>query len=330
MDDLSRQEKLVQQYIKDDNKESAVKLLFDLIVKYAKRKDFIKAEALREKFYEVDPMALTEIVRSGEIIEEEKSESIDQNYLDIWSGLFDLLGDEEGNAVYYAMKEVTYDAGQEIFKQGERNSNLYFINKGQVKLVYSQGGREILLKTLGSGDIVGEDTFFSDTVCTTSMVALSRTKLNYIEKDVLLKWKDKFPSLESRLREYCLKLSKVHDLLKKKNLDRRNQKRVKVSGKGIIQLLNASGNPLGRAFKGELSDISVGGLSFIIRITKKETASLLLGRRLNIKFVLPVKGGKQKINQDGTVIGVLSYPFDDYSIHIRFDDTLSGRLVGKI
>jgi CRP-like cAMP-binding protein len=325
--DLSQKEKLVDQYVKQDNKEGAVKLLFDLIVTYAKKKDFPKAEMLREKLYEVDSMALNEIVRSGEIIEEEKSESIDRDHLVIWSNLYDTLSEEQANALYYAMKEATYDIDETIFKQGERNSNLYFINQGQLKLVYRDEERDVLLKTLGTGHIAGEDTFFFESVCTTSMITLSRVKLNFLEKDTLLKWRDEFPGLEPRLQEYCLKFKRVRDLLKAKNLDRRNQKRVRLSGKGMIQLLGAFGKPLGRAFKGELSDISIGGLSFTIRITKKENARLLLGRKMNIKFVIPLGTSKQKIDKNGTVIGVRSHPFDDYSIHIKFDELLDKKIL---
>lgn len=327
MSDLSKKEKLVDQYVKRGNNEGAVKLLFDLIVTYAKKKDFVKAEVLREKLYEVDSMALNEIVRSGEIIEEEKSESIDQDHLVIWSKLYDILSEEQSNALYYSMKKATYDIDETIFEQGERNSSLYFINQGQLKLVYRDEEREVLLKTLGTGHIAGEDTFFFETVCTTSMITLSRVKLNFLEKDTLLKWRDEFPGIESRLQEYCLNFKKVHDLLKAKNLDRRSQKRVKVSGKGMIQLLGASGKPLGRAFKGELSDISVGGLSYVIRISKKETARLLLGRKMNIKFVLPLRNSKQKIDKNGTAIGVRAHPFDDYSIHIKFDELLDKKLL---
>ena len=74
MKDLYRQEQLVDKYISQGNKESAVSLLFKLIVTYAKGKNFSKAEALKDKLFKVNPMALEEILKSGEIIEEEKSE----------------------------------------------------------------------------------------------------------------------------------------------------------------------------------------------------------------------------------------------------------------
>jgi CRP-like cAMP-binding protein len=327
VNELSEQEALVDQYVKESNTEAAVALLLDLITRCAKEKDFVKANVLREKLSAVDSMALTEIIRSGEIIEEEQRKSIDKNHLNIWSDLYGSLTTEETNALYYAMKECAYDADQLVFKQGERDPNLYFIDGGQLSVVCSKGGMEILLKTIGSGDIAGEDTFFSNTVCTASLMTLSRAKLRVLNENALTAWQEAVPSLEAKLHDYCLRFEKVDQLLKKKGLDRRYHRRVNISGKCVIQILSVSGNPAGKAFKGNLSDISVGGLSFFVKISKKETASLLLGRNLNIKCNLPSGDSQEKMDQNGTVVAVRSHPFEDYSIHVKFDKALSERVL---
>lgn len=79
----------------------------------------------------------------------------------------------------------------------------------------------------------------------------------------------------------------------------------------------------GQAFKGDLSDISVGELSFFIRISKEETASLLLGGNLNIEFNLPSGNVRDGIDQNGTVVALHSHPFGDYSIYVNFDKALN-------
>jgi len=323
VEDLAKQEGLVDRYVKEENKEAAVKLLFDLITTYAEKKDFQKAEHLRDKLYEVDPLALPEIIKAGEIIEEQKASGIDESHLELWSDLYQALTSEEGNALYYAMKEASLRSDEPVFRQGERNSNLYFINEGELKQVYSQEGREVLLRTFGKGHIAGDDSFFSNELCTTSLITLTPVKLNYLEKRVLGDWKEAFPGLESHLSGYCRKFDKVHDLLKQKDLDRRTQERIHVSGKAVIRIMDKSGALVGKPFKGQLSDISVGGLAFFIKISKKETASLLLGRRLSITFPLPGPQGKAEITQAGTVVGVRFHTFDDYSIHVRFHEPLS-------
>jgi CRP-like cAMP-binding protein len=320
MDHLSQQEKLIDQYLSEGNQDAAVKALFDLIVAYAKKKDFSKAEALRDRLFEVAPMALNEITKCGDIIDEEKSSSIDEDHRETWSELYDTLKSEEANELYFAMKENTYDKDQAVFSVGDRNNNLYFIDNGEFKMAYTKEDEEILIKNPGPGDLAGEDTFFSTTAFrTVSLIADSQAKLHYIEKGILEKWQEKFPGIEPKLYEYCRKSGLVPDLLEKKGLDRRIQKRLELSGRVTIQLLNASGGPTGKPFIGGLSDISVDGLSFSVKISKKETARKLLGLKLNMKFALPSAEAPQKIDQNGTLVGI-GYPvFADYSIHVRLD-----------
>ncbi|MBW1861983.1 MAG: cyclic nucleotide-binding domain-containing protein [Deltaproteobacteria bacterium] len=261
-DELSQQLKLVDQHVEKKDTESAVKLLFDMIVKYARQKDFEKAETLRDKLLDVGPMALTEIVKSAEIIEEMKSGAIDQDHLNTWRELFDKLTEEETNTLYFAMKSASYDADQTVFQQGKSNSRLYFIYKGQIKLVTNQDDENIIIKELGAGDIMGEDTFLSLTVCTTTAVTLSEVELFFLEKEILAKWEKDSPGIESKLSDYCSGLEKVSDILKKQGWNRRAQERVKVSCKVLMHTIDDSGSPIGQPVRGTLADISIGGLSF--------------------------------------------------------------------
>jgi len=329
VEELADQEALVDQYVEENNTEAAVKLLFDLIVDRAKAKDFAKAKALWKRLSEVDPMALTEITKSGEIIEEEQRGAIDQSHMDVWSELYRTLTTEETNSLYYAMKEQAYDPDQMILKQGDRDTRLYFIDSGQLKVISSQEGMEILVDTLGPGNIVGLDTFFADTVCTTSLVTFTDVKMHVVDKNVLPEWQEACPSLEPKLHHYCLKFETVDHLLKKKGLNRRNDKRVSISGKGIFQVLDIAGDPVGKAFRGKLSDISVGGLSFFLRISKK-ACRLLLGRALHVRFTLPQGASQQEIDITGRVVAVRSHLFEDYSVHIKFDRMLSERIVAEL
>ncbi|MFZ2630365.1 MAG: cyclic nucleotide-binding domain-containing protein [Desulfosalsimonadaceae bacterium] len=320
MNDKARREALVDERIASNDIEGACKLLFDLIAEYARDKNFEKAEALHERLYETDPMALTEIVRSGEIIEEEKSDSVDREHLEIWAGLYNTLSTTEGNALYYSMKPKVFQSGEPIMEQGRLNHRLYFINKGEVQALFTQGGKENLIGLLKVGDILGQEPFFSATVCTVSMVALSNVKVTCLETDVLKNWKKDAPALESKLYDYCIKNDPVKKAMDEKGLERRSNTRLNISGTVMFQLLEKSGNLMGKAYKGELADISAGGISFIIKSSKKETVRMLLGRRLMISFKLPMKNNTyQSIEERMTVIAAQPQVFDDYSIHLKFD-----------
>jgi hypothetical protein len=193
---------------------------------------------------------------------------------------------------------------------------------------YTLGDREILLKTLDPGTVAGDDTFFSITVCTTSLTTLSPVKVSFLEKELFEKWQNDFPSLASKLKDYCHKLERVRDLIKKEGMDRRIHERIRTSGPLIFQILSPGGKAIGKAYKGDISDISAGGLSFKIKISKKN-ALLLLARNLNLKFALPGSFSRTEAKRNGTIIGITDNLSDGYTIHVKFDELLS-ELEGNI
>jgi CRP-like cAMP-binding protein len=326
MDDPMTQEKLLEKYLTEKKKDLAVELLFEMIVTNAEAKNFSKAEALREKLFEVDSMALDAIVKSAEVIEAEKIAAINPAHQDTWSHLYKKLTKEETIALYYAMKPITYEAEQAIFQQGEMNSNLYFINAGQLKMFYRKGDHGILLKTLGPGDIAGEDTFFSSSTCTTSLMSHSRVKLNFLEKTAMQKWQSDAPNLSNKLQDYCLNLEPLRDLLTKNELERRQHKRYPISGDAAVQIM---GQPEGKIFKVDLADISASGVSFIMN-TSTKSADLLLGCRLNLKFKLPRVSPGLKVDQNGRIVGVHNQLFNEYLINVKWDQPIDDDIIEGI
>ncbi len=326
MQDFIDQEKLVETYLQENDKQSAVELLFELIVKNATAKNFSKAEQLREKLFEVDPMALDRIVKSAEIIETTKIAAIDPIHRDIWTQLYKRLTKEEKIALYYGMKKADYKAEQIIFRQGEMNSNLYFIDAGRLKMFYHKDKHGILLKTIGPGDIAGEDTFFSNSTCTFSMMADSAVKLNFLEKTVLQKWHDDAPTLANKLQAYCAELESIHDLLQKKELERRAHRRYVVPGNPTIHITT---KPDIQVFKGDLSDISASGVSFVMS-TSSKAADLLLGRHLNLKLAFDQAFPELRIDRDGIIVGIHHQMFNEYLINVKWTVPLENRTIERI
>lgn len=327
-DVLTIREEQIFHLFHSGNKEEAKRQLFDLIVSCAKRKDFNNAERLRERIYEIDPMALMEIIQSGEIIEEEKSGSISKDLLQIWSGLLRVLTHEEFNALYHAMETRQVKPEETLVSQGTKNDELFFINMGCLRVSYFQtgtgGGKEVFLKNLSSGEIAGEN-FFNATVWTVSLTGVQHTQISILKRDDLARLEDKNPGIESKLRDYYTRSVDIAALLNRKGIDRRIHQRFRVERKIHLQITGTKGKVLS-SFKGEMEDISRGGLSFVVRITKKENSRLLLGR--DIKAIIPLtSGGEQKLF--GTVIGVqICDPIhSDYSVHVKFVDELERHIL---
>jgi len=120
------QEQLVDQYLSQGNKEAAVKLLFELVNRLRERKRTSrKPRRSGSGFLKSTLWLLTEIIRSGEIIEEEKSEAIDKGHREIWSKLYNMLTVDEANALYFALETVVHEPEETIFRQGEKTPRLY-------------------------------------------------------------------------------------------------------------------------------------------------------------------------------------------------------------
>src|SRR5208283_4764157 len=331
MENMSEKEQLVENYLDQGNKETAIKLLFELVVDYAKGKNFEAAEAMRSRIFEIDAMALSEIIRSGEIIEEEKSQTIDSGHREIYAKLYDSLSVEEANTLYFALKKATYQTGETISRQGDLKPRLYFINSGGIKVVYFMDDEEVYLKNVEPGQLAGEDTFFLTTLCTTSIVALCRTELSCLDSDILNVWRTTSPLLESKLYSFASKTDKIPDLLKAQTIDRRRLRRITLGGKATAHLMNLSDNQVGKPFTVHMGDISRGGACFYVRISKREAAGLLLGKRLRISYLPPQMGGPSHIiEQSGTIVALRFHPFEDCAVSLKFDSPLPEVLLDQL
>ncbi len=322
-DIIAEKEREVFHLAEHNEKEKAKQMLFDLIISCARQKDFQNAERLRDKLYEVDAMALTEIIKAGEIIEQEKTDSIASDELETWKTLYEELTTEEFNAVFQNLEKKHYTPEQAIINQGANNEELLFINKGAAKVFYRQDNRDIFIKNLGPGDLAAEN-FFESSTWTVSLAALTAVDLAVLNRKILPSWQEKYPGLESKLQIFCRDFTNVHGQLNKKGLNRRAHERYNRSPKIKFQMCDQASQSTGRGFRGELADISQGGLAFLIRIAKKDNARLLLGRTITV--AVPIPGNLERKHEiEGYITAVQSRLLTegDYSIHVCFNELLS-------
>lgn len=327
MDNMRTRHERVQEYLACNDKAAAVALLFEMIVDCAKGKDFILAETLRNRILEIDSFALTEIINSGEIIEKEKRAAIDKNHYSTWSKLYGMLTEEEGNALYYSLKSTVYSPDETICKQGQFDSRLFLIDSGKVTMSCTCNGMEKLIQVIGPGQMMGEDTFFTNSILTTTLTAASRVEMRWVRSEVLRSMRTNFPELEAKLQNFVSQFPQVKDLLRSMGVERRKHKRIRIDIGGSVQLMGGNSNPVGAPFKVGIHDISQGGACFIIRIAKKEKAGSLLGKRLKISVLHSIAkiGGLREL--DGTILAVKLHPFEDCSVHVKFDKMIPEALI---
>lgn len=328
---LAEKEAQVNQLVQAGRTEEAVKLLSQMAVMCARQNDFDRAGAYRDQLYEVDSMALTAIVSVNEAIEAEKAKALTPDRRRIWIKFFDELSTEETNAFFFTLKDLTLESDQTLLKQGRINDRLYLINGGRVKMVHDREEKQVLIHTIGPGETVGEDTFFSINVCTVSVVTLSRTRVSYLERAKLDELKSKFPTLEQSLQKICGSERKIYDWVRQKGLERRSQKRINLSTKLWFQVLSSDGNPaMQHPVAAELWDISKSGLSFYFGSKNKQAVRRLVGRTVGVRFNLTMSGKQKEVSLTGVVQGVRDHPLDEYSVHMRLRRSFSDEAIKAI
>nr|WP_321464686.1 HEAT repeat domain-containing protein [uncultured Desulfobulbus sp.] len=310
--------------VREGKQGEARQQLLDLIGSTARAGDFATAERLRERIYEIDAMPLSDVIRSEEIIQQEKQGGIREEDLEIWAELTDRLGTKEFRTIYEVFTERRFKPEETIVSQGDKNDALFFINQGSVKVSHLVGERELFITSLSRGQLAGEN-FFTPSLWTVTLTSLTPSRLYLLPQKALAQWQDKFPGLRAKLFEYYQTYNNIGLMLKKKGLDRRKDQRFTLARKIQVQPISNLDAPIGRGFRSETADISQGGLAFLVRISRQENARLLLGRRMQV--VLPVGGKIGHLNFKGLVIGVQPYRqlLGNFSVHFKFDHPLDSQ-----
>lgn len=329
MNDIKAKEDLLDRAIGDNNTEAALLLLSELAAIFARNKAFKKAEQYRDRLYDIDPSALSIIIRTNELIEAEKTDGINPTHRELFSELYQLLTIEQGNALFYALTEITLPVNERLFKQGDLVNGLFFVTSGKLRVECLQGNRKIFIKFLLPGGVFGSETFFSSSLSTTSVIAFSSATLYKLEKDAFLRLKERFPGMEQKLKRYCTETGTVSSHVHP-NMDRREKMRGIIFGRATTQFMTGSGRTVGKPLRVDLHDVSSGGISFLLRMSNQERADSLLGQRLLIQFGSETSTPPIDISRTGTIVAISPTIFDDYMFHVKFDKNIGPSLLRAI
>ncbi|TKB06019.1 cyclic nucleotide-binding domain-containing protein [Desulforhopalus sp. IMCC35007] len=313
----------------EDRKTEAVKLIVGLINTATQNQQFDKAEALQEWLLQIEPMALTESIRATELIEESKKALIDENFYFVWKNIVDILSAEEFIALYHAMKRKSYASGEHLVQQGQIHSELFFVNTGRVQLYTHIDGREIPLQIVSEGGLLGHGTFFELSVWT-SAAKSQGAEVFSLSYESLQKLEKKYPGIESKLSDYCSHIETSTTLLKKMKRSRRQLERKKISGKISFILLGADGKKTEAEGRGNILDISQGGVCFIVHSSQRKNTHYLFGKKIQLS--IKKSNTNPAVERNGKILAVRDHDIigNAYSVHVEFDTLLTGSELREI
>ncbi|RJP88872.1 MAG: cyclic nucleotide-binding domain-containing protein [Desulfobacteraceae bacterium] len=308
------------------------KTLLNEIIQFANQKNFAKAESLRAELIKAAPTAVMEIVKSGEIIEQKKTESMDPRIIKPWADLFNKLNTSEASAFYYALKAFTVKPSQPVFQQGSCDNRLYFIQSGSLKLKYFDYGlkKNVTITTLRKGDIAGVESFFTFTNHTTNLVAAEESIIIYLDKQAYQKILTTHHAIESKLFNYCESKKINYFQNAAETPARRAHERYKTNLQGQAQRMDPNGNLLKEISDIRVADLSSGGMSYLVNNLQIGEAAHLHNSRVQITAMYQKYSLSYELKKVGKVVSLKFYPHGECSVHIQFEEPLNESTVMEI
>jgi len=311
--------------------EEARKKLVQLIAQTTQTRDYVQTEKLREWLIDINETAIGDIIRTAEVLSHRKTTAIDPTHLEIWKELYEFLTTEEFTTLYQSLQQKKYENEEIVVHQGALQTALYFVNSGAVKLFFRDKGNRVLIKTMGKGEIIGAGSFFDASVWTVSVASVGITDISILRHEKMLQWKEEFPSLEQKLRDFCFKFESIEHILSQSAQDRREHERYSISGRVATLLLDSGGQATGVSSEVELSDISRSGVAYFLSIEREENARLILGRKVKVMLPFVSAGVKQDgITGDILAVKIQSGSANKYSIHVKFETLISSLQLDEI
>lgn len=119
------------------------------------------------------------------------------------SPLFEVLDEEEREAVIREMVHVEFGDGDIIITEGEQGSSLYVVVAGEVK-VFTRGpsGASIPLASLGEGEFFGEVSILTGKPRTATITATRPSELLRLDKEKLDAVIERHPHVKTVLEEF--------------------------------------------------------------------------------------------------------------------------------
>ncbi|MBV1857562.1 MAG: Crp/Fnr family transcriptional regulator [Nannocystaceae bacterium] len=117
---------------------------------------------------------------------------------------------EEVEVLASASVRIRKTSGTVLVEEGAAAEGMFIVLRGRVNLVREGAGRDLILSSLGPGDVIGEGCAFDDTPMSTSAVTATPSELLHISADVVAAHVQRHP--ETLVRLMRLMSTKIRDI----------------------------------------------------------------------------------------------------------------------
>lgn len=97
----------------------------------------------------------------------------------------DFLSEKDRETLFANATRKQYSDGEKILGQGDKNTSVYLIDKGEVSIVSRHMDFELEVQRLHVNDIIGEMSFVDTEPVSTDVVAVGDVEMSIIDRETL-------------------------------------------------------------------------------------------------------------------------------------------------
>jgi CRP/FNR family cyclic AMP-dependent transcriptional regulator len=101
--------------------------------------------------------------------------------------LFSKLDSAKLNLLAFSSTSLTFEEGEELFREGDPADGAYIIEEGEVDVLRGQDGRWVKVGSLGKSDLFGEMALILNQTRSATIRAAQHLKVLKIDADVFLR-----------------------------------------------------------------------------------------------------------------------------------------------
>ncbi len=121
--------------------------------------------------------------------------------------LFAKLEPSKLKLLAFTSERITYENGQDLFRQGDMGDAAYIIVEGAADVIVDAANGELTVASLGRNDFVGEIAILCDVPRTATVRATDRTVTLRISEDLFFRLVREFPEMSVEImRELASRL----------------------------------------------------------------------------------------------------------------------------
>ncbi|MGI9537554.1 MAG: cyclic nucleotide-binding domain-containing protein, partial [Desulfocapsaceae bacterium] len=206
------------------------------------------------------------------------------HHLMVWSAFYERLDTEEANTFFKILKPLTLEAGDFIVQQGDKLSDLIFIDHGYADIIFPATTGSLVFAPIQGGEIFGSEGFFKGLPWPFTIQAQTEIQVRLLKKEQFSESQEAVPSLLDKLSVFCRHYGVLPDLIRSAMNYTPDNEEQEIDIHCSFSFKTSKGNEIENEVTGNLSKTSLGGLNLTVPYANLDNITACLGHQVSAEL----------------------------------------------